>query len=275
MPTKISVVTTFHPAGYDKYGRRMIETFLHHWPRSVDLIVYAQDCTVAQSAPNLSVLDLHQSIPKLVAFKNRYSADPRATGQVPQGPPDRKGKQRGIGFRWDAVRFSHKVYAMCHAAKRVGHGIMFWMDADMVCHSDISLDFVMSQVPQEIGVAFLGRANKFTETGLWGINLDLSASQAFLARMQWAYDDAEQGVLAMDEYHDCWVFDRSREWMSIHYPAWQQLNWNQGNIQGEGHPLVNSAWGAYLDHLKGRRKDAGRSKPQDLIVPRQEGYWQQ
>ena len=68
MPTKISVVTTFHPAGYEQYGRRMIETFLRHWPTDVHLTVYAQDCAVEYSAPNLSVLDLHESIPQLVAF---------------------------------------------------------------------------------------------------------------------------------------------------------------------------------------------------------------
>jgi hypothetical protein len=43
---------------------------------------------------------------------------------------------------------------------------------------------------------------------------------------------------------------------------------------GEGHPLINTEWGAYLDHLKGNRKDTGRSKIKDLVVNRTEGYWQ-
>ena len=42
---------------------------------------------------------------------------------------------------------------------------------------------------------------------------------------------------------------------------------------GEGHPLINTEWGAYLDHLKGNRKDSGRSKSKDLVVNRTEGYW--
>lgn len=275
MTNKISVVTTFHDDGYTKYGRRMIDTFLQHWPQSVELVAYAQDCKVTQSAPNLTVLDLHESVPELVAFKKLYSQDPRATGRVPQGPPDRKGKQKGIGFRWDAVRFSHKVYAMCHACRHIGSGLVFWMDADMVCHSPISVDFIRSQMPANVGVAFLGRVRKFTETGLWGINLDLAASLDFVDRMQKAYDDAETGVLAMAEFHDCWVFDRTRESMAQQHQEWHQLDWNKANIQGEGHPLINSAWGAYLDHLKGRRKDMGRSQGRDLIVRRSESYWQQ
>jgi hypothetical protein len=44
-------------------------------------------------------------------------------------------------------------------------------------------------------------------------------------------------------------------------------------VKGEGHPLINSEWGAYLDHLKGDRKTTGRSKLSDLKVKRTEAYW--
>jgi hypothetical protein len=37
--------------------------------------------------------------------------------------------------------------------------------------------------------------------------------------------------------------------------------------------LINSEWGAWLDHLKGDRKDLGRSKREDLKVLRNESYW--
>jgi hypothetical protein len=45
-------------------------------------------------------------------------------------------------------------------------------------------------------------------------------------------------------------------------------------INGEGHPLINCEWGAYIDHLKGKRKRDGRSKLKDLVVQRKEAYWQ-
>jgi hypothetical protein len=53
----------------------------------------------------------------------------------------------------------------------------------------------------------------------------------------------------------------------------RELNWSQDIIRGEGHPLINSEWGAYLDHLKGDRKELGRSKDDDLKVKRTEAYW--
>ena len=63
----------------------------------------------------------------------------------------------------------------------------------------------------------------------------------------------------------------------------QQLDWAGhlhdlrpalGMSSGEGHPLINSDWGAWLDHLKGSSKNLGRSKKEDLKVRRAEQYWQ-
>jgi hypothetical protein len=53
-----------------------------------------------------------------------------------------------------------------------------------------------------------------------------------------------------------------------------ELDWSSHLITGEGHPLINSPWGAYLDHLKGERKTQGRSNLKDLKVKRTEAYWQ-
>jgi hypothetical protein len=52
-----------------------------------------------------------------------------------------------------------------------------------------------------------------------------------------------------------------------------ELDWSGHLIKGEGHPLINSEWGAWLDHLKGGRKDLGKSKRTDLLVQRTEAYW--
>jgi hypothetical protein len=250
----------------------MIDTFLKNWPHSIHLWVYAEDCEIQQQHPRLHVLDFHNTVPELVAFKQRWGNDPKARGQVAMGPADKKGKQPGIGFRWDAIRFSHKVYAVCHHARNHAGEVMLWMDADMVCHSPITEDFIASQIPDAYGIAFLGRAKKFTECGLYALNIRYQATQSFVEQFQAAYDDGS--IFEMSEWNDCWVFDRVRERVQQQFPAWRQLNWTEGfSKQGEGHPLINTPWGAYLDHLKGRRKDAGHSDTRDLIVARNESYW--
>ena len=84
------------------------------------------------------------------------------------------------------------------------------------------------------------------------------------------YDNAETGIFYLDEWHDSFVFDAVRERM----PFLQTLDWSSGIITGEGHPLINSQWGAYLDHLKGDRKTQGKSHQKDLRIRRTENYWQ-
>jgi len=37
--------------------------------------------------------------------------------------------------------------------------------------------------------------------------------------------------------------------------------------------LINTELGAYFDHLKGARKNVGKSKLQDLFKVRKEEYW--
>ena len=272
MTRTFSVVTTFNQSGYQRYGQRMIGTFLQNWPSSVHLYVYAEDCHIDIQDPRLHVQDFHSTVPALVAFKQRWSDVPKARGLVATGPMDRKGKQPGIGFRWDAIRFSHKVYAVCDHARQHTADVMLWMDADMVCHSPITTDFIDSQIPEPYGIAFLGRAKKFTECGLYALNLKDPVTRYFAERFQAAYDDGS--IFDMSEWNDCWVFDRIRERVQLQHPVWRQLNWTAGfSKQGEGHPLINTAWGAYLDHLKGERKQAGRSEIKDLVVARSESYW--
>jgi len=268
---KFSVVTTFNQKGYDQYGSKMIDTFLTNWPGTIDLYVYAEDCQINQVHDRLHVIDFHAAVPALVAFKSRYRDDDRANGRLATGPANKKGKQPGIGFRWDAMRFCHKVYAVCDHGKQRLSDVMFWMDADTVCHSPVTLDFINTNVPLDVSVAYLGRKYNFSECGLYALDLAQEATQQFLFRFQNYYDDAENQLFKEQEYNDCWVFDRCREQIQTQFPSWRQLNWSENfTKQQEGHPLINSVWGAVLDHLKGERKIYGFSGDR---VTRNEDYW--
>jgi hypothetical protein len=269
--TKFAVLTTFHDKGYQQYGRRAINTFLKQWPSDVKLYVYPQDHQVAESAPNLTVRDLHGSIPDLVAFKEKWKDDPKANGWVTDSTKKVNDKTQKIGFRWDAIRFSHKVYAVTHCAENCDADILMWMDADMVCHSPMTREFLEKMAGEHVDLGYLGREKKFSECGLYSMNLNSPITREFLRDFKHAYDSGE--LFNMEEWNDCWVFDEVRKKIHQKYPAWRVVNWSQGLIKGEGHPLINSAWGAYLDHLKGERKSTGKSQAKDLKIARNESYW--
>jgi hypothetical protein len=265
---KHTVVTTFNQSGYKQYGQRMIQTFLQNWPAEVTLVIYAEDCTIAETAANLVVHDIAMA-DALTTFKTAWAGVPRANGDVSNDPVRNKRKDAGKGFKWDAVRFAHKVYSIFHCAKSIRTDWLIWMDGDTVCHSPITLADLERMCPQDRDLCFLGRRHKYTECGLYAMNLSRPAVKTFLQMFQRYYDDADNGIFSLDEWHDSFVFDVVRKQCEL-----SQLDWSSHLITGEGHPLINSEWGAYLDHLKGARKDLGRSKRVDLKVPRTEAYWQ-
>lgn len=265
---KYAVVTTFHAKGYEQYAQKFIQTFIQSWPQSVTLYVYTEDCEMLQSASNLVVRDLHSSSPHLVNFKNKWRNVPKANGDVTADPVRSRRKDAGKGFKWDAVRFAHKVYSIFHCAENCDAEILIWMDADMICHSPMTEKILNSLIPQEKDLCFLGREGKFSECGLYSMNLRNEQIRKFLTIFQKFYDDAENGIFTLDEWHDSFVFDAIRQRVSMN-----ELDWSKHLIKGEGHPLINSDWGAYLDHLKGKRKEYGKSLKDDLKIKRVEKYW--
>jgi len=265
---KYTVCTTFNADGYEKYGRRMIQTFLQTWPAEVTLVVYAESCVVAETAPNLVVHDIG-IVDALITFKSIWQGVPKATGNVRDDPVRSKRKDAGKGFKWDAVRFAHKVYSIFHCARSISTNWLLWMDADTVCHSAITVTDLDRLCPQDRDLCFLGRRGKYSECGLYAMNLANTDTKTFLQKFQRMYDDSESGIFTLDEWHDSYVFDAVRKQCNL-----KELDWSGHLITGEGHPLINSEWGAYLDHLKGARKKQGRSPQSDLKVTRTEAYWQ-
>jgi hypothetical protein len=255
----------------------MIQTFLKTWP--TNLVVYAEGCDVTETAPNLVVHNI-AVVNELGAFKQQWQGVPKANGDVSADPVRSQRRDAGKGFKWDAVRFAHKVYSIFHCAKHTDTDWLIWMDADMVCHTPVSEQFLDTMCPEDRDLCFLGRKGKFSECGLYAMHLGTKGTTRFLKEFQRMYNDADNGIFLLDEWHDSFVFDAVRNGID----GLQQLNWSDSlgdlrasprNTPGEGHPLINSAWGAYLDHLKGDdRKQAGHSHLHDIKVARSEGYWQ-
>jgi hypothetical protein len=217
-------------------------------------------------------------LPDLMTFKEKWRNVPKANGDVSADPVRSRRKDAGKGFKWHAIRFAHKVYSIFHCAKETDADFLVWMDADTICHSPITMQDLYRMIPADSELCYLGRKGKYSECGLYAMNLRSPNIQNFLKEFQRVYDDAENGIFQLEEWHDSFVFDAVRK----KFPQMRQLDWaahlhdlrpSSGNSTGEGHPLINSDWGAWLDHLKGGRKKLGRSKREDLKVPRKEAYW--
>ena len=277
----ITVVTTFHPEGYSIYGKRFLESFAAKVDKRIRLLVYAEGVKPDNPDPSrITILDQEDALPKLVAFKERWKDDPKANGIPPEEIKRRRPRDHHKAFKWDAVRFSNKVYAVFDAAERTKKDWLVWMDADTFVHSDWSFEEFSECLPSTSWITYVGRgkgSQTWPECGFYGMNLNDSTCKDFLAMFEQYYEEAEEGIFTLEEWHDSYVFGellkefKRRNPVVLDYTAEMMLR--GAKTGGGGHPLINSKLGKWIDHMKGARKNTGKSLAKDLVVNRTEDYW--
>jgi hypothetical protein len=276
--SSITVVTTFHKPGMDLYGQRFMASFAERVDKRIKLIVYTEDCYPSNPDPEqITILDQKEVLPKLVDFKRRWRDVPKANG-IPPDEIKRRRKDWNKEFKWHAVRFSNKVYAVFDAcARRTGDWVV-WMDADSFIHSDWSYEDFKRMLPSNAYITYVGRgrgSQTWPECGFYGINMNHPVAHSFLEDFERMYEDADRGIFKLEEWHDSYVFGellkKYKDFPSHDYSAEMYLK--EAKTGGGGHPLINTELGKYMDHMKGNRKTAGKSNRSDVMVNRTEDYW--
>ena len=279
--TDITVVTTFHKPGLDLYGQRFLDSFAENVDPKIKLLVYAEDCkpSVDPLCENIKVLDAKEVLPKLNAFKERWKDDPKANGIPPDEIKRRRPRDWNKEFKWDAIRFANKTYAVFDACERSKDWCV-WMDADTFVHSEWSYKDFAALLPDTSWITYVGRgkgSQTWPECGFYGLNIKDRWCQDFLAEFERMYEDADNGIFKLEEWHDSYVFGHIINNMKrtapnvLDYSAEMYLK--EARTGGGGHPLINTVLGKWIDHMKGNRKVAGKSQLSDIMVTRKEGYW--
>lgn len=255
-----TIVTTFHAAGMAQYGQTMIDTFDRYWPESVPLIVYAENCQPAVPSDRVQVLDLMESSQDLVRFKTKHANDPVANGQIAK---DTRVPFRDNQFKWDAVRFSHKVFAVIHACASIDSDWIVWLDADTKTFAPVPEGFLASICDAGSMACYLGRREKYhSECGWVAYNRQHPDLRAFMDRWRDLYMTGD--LFNLREYHDSFVFDvLRRDFQTMRGTQFTNLSPELPG-KGPGHPFIASQLGRYMDHMKGsKRKALGHSLPDD------------
>lgn len=183
---KVEVVSTFSQSYYDRVAKYFIESCIKYLAPSVKLSLYVDNFNIPKKE-NFNILNLEEEVPELTAFKNRNKEKSQA------------------GWRKDAITFSHKVYATCHAARNSSADVLVWLDADSEIVSNVDEKYFTKFLPQDKDIGYLGR-DTATETGFIVFNLKNSNTKYFLEQYQWHYDSDE--LFKFKEWHDGYVFDR-------------------------------------------------------------------
>jgi len=276
----ITVVTTFHQPGLEQYGQRFLDSFAQRVDKRIKLLVYAEACHPVNPDPEqIKIFDSFEALPKLNEFKAKWGKVPHANGDITNHPARNGRKDWQKKFKWDAVRFANKTYAVYDACERSTDWCV-WMDADTYVHSDWSYDDFKAQLPEDAWITYVGRgkgSQTWPECGFYGMNLRNETCKKFLAEFERVYEDAENGIFKLAEWHDSFVFGnilnsmKQQDPNAFDYSAEMYLR--EAKSGGGGHPLINGVLGTWIDHMKGVRKKEGRSRKVDIMVNRTEDYW--
>jgi hypothetical protein len=250
--TTYSVVTTCNGSGWASYGRRMVITFKRFWPQQIPLFLYNEGFK-----PDRPVNETRELPGWLTEFKARNTS------------PERRGVHRGKPYNmlFDAVRFSHKVAAFLDAARKATSDVLIWIDADVLTHAPVTEEFLdrLWSGNVDAALAWLWRSHKYPETGFYMVKLNHPATPGLLASLEALY--TQDSLFQLEHWTDCHALAAAVERMHV---PWVSLS---GIYHSAGHPFINGPLGAVMDHLKGARKQAGRSRRIDMKFRREEAYW--
>lgn len=169
-------------------------------------------------------------------------------------------------FRFDAIRFSFKIFALLQAIQQYRPKNHFaWLDADIRCLKQFSSNDLMQFFPEQNQLmSYLGRNNfppsgAYSECGFLGFNNNHPQLSNFMNRVADIYRNGE--IFAYEQWHDSWIWDQTR--FEFERQAVDFKNISGAAVDTE-HPFINSNLGIYFDHLKGpRRKQSGHSFSED------------
>jgi hypothetical protein len=221
-------LTTVHPDGFQRYGKRCLETLSEHFPGKIVAYLEAEEAPIDR----VEYRDFN-AIPGVKEFLERISGMPGTDGKGPHG----------YDYRYDANKFCRKVFAQDACFDEDQY--VFWFDADCIVQQPIPERFLKDLV--ELPIAYLGRKGEmaYTETGWLGFNTKAEGFKEFRAKYL-SYFTTGRIFAQLKGWHDCIAFDYAREGIQG-----RNLSPNASGVQ---QVVIDSVLAPYLVHLKGPRK---------------------
>ena len=246
---KTAVAMTFTKDGYDKHAETCIESLKEFWPSDVELLAYPEGF-------KMDGRELLSSSPECLKFKQDMYSRPAAHGKI----------GRTYYYIYDAVKWSHRIFALQAAARETDAQILINMDSDIVTFDKVTHEFLEEQLG-DADIAYMSRKwiKMYSECSFVLYRLENPKVREFIDDHVEMYTNYK--ILDLAAWTDCHAFDYLVEKSDLKFK-----DINEG-ISPSMHPFVNGPLGSVMDHLKGTRKHEGRSRPGDLVVERKEAYW--
>lgn len=253
---KLHVVTTTNAAGWKETGRRMAQSFLSQWAGDSKLTVYAEGFD-----PDIEGIEVRRLPAWLDEFKAKHKDNPAAHGLIGGRP---------YSYTHDCVKFAHKVAALTDFAEPISDGFVVWLDADTYTHAPVLPRWLELLFPEPAYIAWLDRYHSHPECGLVMFRAAHPYHANFMQAFRNLYTSGE--VFRLRETHDSYVLQHlvTAKVADRKIPPPASLS---GAAVRTSHPFVNGPLGIAMDHMKGPRKQMGKTPNRDIVLPRNEAYW--
>jgi hypothetical protein len=247
------ILTSFNQKYWDEVARDNVKLLDQNWINGDDILLYHQleNPIIDKFSMRVRWFDLYKSCPELIAFIDRWKNEPRANGTYRAKPEH--------AFKWNAIKFAHKTFAIWHAAKNQKNGWLIWLDCDALLFRNIDEDFIKKIFLENKMVCYLGRKGKYSECGFLAFNLNLPQTRKFLEDWENLYLTGE--FLKCDQTHDSFTFDHMRKINDAN--LFFDLN---ANSTTDKNPFSNSIINTHLAHAKGGGKVKTSKKLRSKLV---------
>lgn len=228
------IITSWGPKGWDLYGKNFLES-TRLWEKGISLEVYVDGMDVNDILGHTSVPLQVKALEDVEGFNEFRNQHKDKNGITPEG----------YNYRLDAYKFSAKVFALHDAAKVDAPFI--WLDADVVTHSPLTLDWLHSICKPSI--THLGRKGiNYSETGF--IYFEGVEARTLIADLYDIYMSGE--IFNYQEWTDAFVFERVLQLHKLHDLTTHNLV--DPDYVGLD-AFANSPLKDVFTHLKGDRKN--------------------
>ena len=244
---------TFVTSLNKEYWTSTSKTNLQSWDKNLtdvaDIVIYSEDdIDLSGFSSRVTVKNLYQLCPELVEFKNKHAQDPHYNGQV-----GRKLEGSSKAFKWNAIKFAHKTFAIFAEAKQHQTRTIVWLDADVLVHKPLTTEYLKELFPPDKAISYLGRPEAYDECGLMSYNLQHNLTKEFLSKFE---DQYLTGLDHLRETHDSWVFYQLR----LGYNDQSLFHNLNPTPKDNKSPFNNSGINEYMVHTKGKNKERLQNK---------------
>lgn len=151
----IRVITSFNEKYYNLIGRDSVESWLKYWPENLSLTCFVEEVSIPDHSRLVQI--------PFTEFDQDYH------------------KIQGSKIGGQARKFAKKAWCFIHAMETIDADRIIWLDADVLTHKHMPLDFLKSLLPDNVlsthmGVTYTdskdGRQGRWfvPETGFFAIN---------------------------------------------------------------------------------------------------------